>query len=187
MAFTYNETPSVLAMTRNLSFNQVTWLNKAKFLECLAEGKQIFPNIEHMKFLGKSSPVSSSWYRERTQPEVIGNVVRNSNGDWILHISYGCHTREILEDFSVLYIEDSDCFTWSRSHSGRIPKYAMRGAITEEYHYIGRSIPDLESTHLNTQPPSYFEQNEYGQVRKIEFNQTVPFLFGKFCVLLIVY
>ncbi len=179
MAFSYNETPNVLGMTRNVKFNQVTWLNKHDFIEYLKQGKVIYPNIENKNFVGKSSPVSSSWYRERTQPEIIGNVLKNSTNDWTLIISYGCQTREISEDFSVLYIEDPNCFKWSRSQFGLIPKFSMCGAITEEYHFIGKTVSNLELNRLNLDHPFYYyEDDENEVVQEKYFNEPVPVLFG---------
>lgn len=165
----FAETSNVRNLNRRCRFHPIKWLNKSQFLEKIGKGDSILPNIDNNTvFVGRSS-----------HPQILGNVVKNvSTGEWQLNVPQGCDVRVFKDDFSVLSLEDPDCFMWVKTTKANIPSYALRGSFNEEYHYIGKTIPfnDIELTDENTSCVYYHDRNGYWQAE--QFNETVPQLFG---------
>ena len=193
----YKESPSISDANRKVVFPLINWLSKAKFEEYLKLEStdpfeyKIYPyinsiddidrddTIDNRIFIGKTIPTSLdeeidlrmyNYSQVHTTLEVIGNVIKNLNGEWELRVPHGSSVKILKRDFLILSIKDANSFNWVRTNNDIIPRHALRGAndeFTREYFYIGRTIREAGV------------KARYYSGHWIDFNEVTPNLFGK--------
>ena len=190
----YNEAPCINRANRKYVFPVIKWLTKAKFEEYIelqlkhpdSNSYKVYPYLSAIEdedspnnrvYVGKSIPTNTDEgirnysYNRTLNLEVIGDVVKNLNGEWELNFPHGSAVCKIKRDFLVLCLEDPFSFEWIRTKSNIIPKFAMKAAadeLTREYFYVGRTLGETNAK------GSYYENGRWNV-----FNEYVPKLFGK--------
>lgn len=187
----YKETPGVNGIERRFIFPEVSWLDRTKFEDYIKHGKQINPNINNQVFVGKTIPKKDDkWYSHKSDPDSLGSVTLNcTTGQWRLTATTQSHqVEEFTDNFLVLCIHDEDQFQWVRTSYINIPRFALRGAITNQYLYIGQTLETTTSDRLG--PTNEFgdsvvyiiNTNDRRLVQR-QFSGPVPQTFGNLFVI----
>jgi hypothetical protein len=188
----YKESPGICGMERRFIVPEVTWLDKKMFEEYMKKGKRIDPNINNEIFVGKSLPNSrDKWYSHRSndsRPDSLGSVMKTQTGQWRLMATSPSHyVQEFDENFLVLCLHDVAHFQWVKTSYINIPKFALRGAVTNEYLYIGQTLEKSGGTNELDDEVVYLTNTNDRRLVQRQFSDPIPQIFGKYFLFDIMY
>jgi hypothetical protein len=185
----YKEAPCIQSVSRKVVFPVIRWLDKRKFLEYQENNTPIYPflnddNTNSKTYVGKSIQNCLDEgvryghdYRLNNSKiinlEIIGSVLQDATGKWVLQVAHSSSVCEIKQDFLVLCIDDPDSFKWVRTKGGIPPKYSFKACIdrlTSEYFYVGK--PNSSDAQVK---PEFFSNMKWNK-----YNEDIPYsVFGK--------